>query len=240
MASTTRNTIVTAALTALLTSICTFFALDYVKSRKTRPKEVIVPQVVGLTPSQAAEVFDGRGLRMQIIERRPDGQVPAGQICAQSPLPDSKVLSHTAVNVVLSAGPPRMPVPTCAGVLLQEYTTLLTKAGLKLGKLGQEASETVKAGHVISCEPAPGQTVNPGTEVSVMVAKAADPEKEVPKVKGKSCQGAKKAVEEAGFTVETKWGEYEAPPYLCMDQKPEAGTKAKPGTPVTLWCSKSD
>lgn len=238
MASSTRNTIVTAVLTSLLTTICTFFVLDYVKSRRSGVKEVLVPQVVGLTASQAAEVLEGRGLRLNIIERRPDPTVPANHICDQRPLPDSKVLTSSAINAVLSAGPPRLPVPTCAGVQLQEFTAQLTKAGLKLGKLTQESSEAVKAGHVVSCDPAAGQTPNPGTEVAVVVARSVDPEKEVPKLKGKSCTAAKKAIEEAGFTVgEVKWREYDAPPYICMDQKPEAGSKAKPGTPIQITCS---
>ena len=122
----TRNVIVTSVLTSLLTSICTFFALQYMTSRKGTLKEVIVPQVVGLKPSQAMEVLDGRKLRMQIIERRPDPTVAAGHICSQHPYADSKVLSHSAVNVVLSAGPPRITVPPCAAVMLQEYGTTLT------------------------------------------------------------------------------------------------------------------
>ena len=79
------------------------------------------------------EALDGRKLRMQIIQRRPDPTVAAGHICSQHPYADSKVLSHSAVNVVLSAGPPRITVPPCAAVMLQEYGTTLTGQKLKLG-----------------------------------------------------------------------------------------------------------
>jgi eukaryotic-like serine/threonine-protein kinase len=236
-----RNVIVTAALTSLIVSICTFFALDYVKSQKHRPKEVIVPQVVGLKPSQAMEVLDGRQLRMQIIERRADPQVPAGQICSQHPLPESKLLAHSAVSVVLSSGQPKLPIPACTGVSLQDFTAALTRAQLKLGKLQEQATDVVKPGQVVSCDPPAGQTVNPGAEVAVVVAKQPDPGKEVPKLKGMNCKSAQKAIEEAGFVVgEVKWRVYDAPPFLVMSQTPDPKTMAKPGTKIDLSCSAED
>jgi len=156
----TRNTIITSMLTALITSICTFFVLQLAMKKKNTPREVIVPQLVGLKPTQAMEVLDGRKLRLQIIERKPDPTVPAGQICKQHPLPDSKVLAHSAVNVVLSSGPPQITVPTCESLTLQAYTVLLSKAQLKLGTVAYAASETLKPGQIASCaakgRPPPG------------------------------------------------------------------------------------
>jgi serine/threonine-protein kinase len=237
----TRNTIITSILTALITSICTFFALYLVVFHKKKPKEVIVPQVVGLMPSQAMEVLDGRKLRLQIIERRADPKVPRGQICSQHPLPDSKVLQHSAVNVVLSSGPPRVTVPTCGGMKLQDYTILLTKQTLKLGKLDYGTKDGVSAGQIISCAPPAGTVVSPGATVALTVAKAADPEKEVPKVKGMSCGGAKKDIVKAGFTVgKVSWQAWDAPPYTVLKQSPDPGTKAKPGSPIDITCNKDD
>lgn len=237
----TRNTIVTSMLTALITSICTYFALHYMTNRKTGAKEVIVPHVVGLKPSQAMEVLDGRKLRMQIIERRPDSQVAAGHICSQHPYADSKVLTHSAVNVVLSSGPPRITVPACAAVSLQEYGATLTKQKLKLGAVTYAAHDTLTAGQIIDCEPKAGTVVEAGATVALSVAKKADPMKEVPKLKGMSCTKAKKVIEEEGFKVgKVLWRTYDAPPYLVMGQSPDAGTKAAPGTEIEISCSKDD
>lgn len=238
----TRNTVVTSILTSLITSICTFFALQYVTtSRKGGVKEVIVPQVVGLKPSQAMEVLDGRKLRMQIIERRPDPQVPAGQICSQHPYADSKVLAHSAINVVLSSGPPRITVPPCAAVTLQEYGTTLTGQKLKLGAVTYAAHDTLAAGQIIDCDPKSGTVVEAGATVALTVAKKVDPTKEVPKLKGMSCTKAKKVIEEAGFKVgKVKWGSYDAPPYLVMGQSPDPGTRAPAGTEIEISCSKDE
>lgn len=237
----TRSTIVTAALTALITSIATFFVLDYMQRAKNRPKEVLVPQLVGLKPSQAMEVLDGRKLRLQIIERRPDTKIPAGQVCSQHPLPDSKVLTHSAVNVVLSSGLPKIKVPHCHGVTLQRYTTQLTRAQLKLGTVGYASSKDQKPGEVIACVPKPGTVVRPGATVSLTVAKKPDPAKEVPKLKGMSCRRAKEAIVKAGFTVgKVKWRTFDAPPYLVMRQSPDPKAKALPGAPIDLTCSKDD
>lgn len=238
----TRNTIVTAVLTSLITSICTFFALHYLTRQKGGVKEVIVPHVVGLKPSQAMEVLDGRKLRMQIIERRADPTVPAGHICKQHPYADSKVLSHSAVNVVLSSGPPRVTVPTCTGISLQEYGSLLTKQNLKLGDVKYAPHDTLKPGQIVDCTPKSGTVVNPGAVVALTVAKqVAEVQKEVPKLKGMSCSKAKKVIEEAGFKVgAVKWRNYDAPPFLVMGQSPDPGTKAAPGTEIEISCSKDD
>ncbi len=237
----TRNTIVTSVLTALITSICTFFVLDYVKRTKNKPKEAIVPQVVGLKPSQAMEVLDGRKLRLQIIERRADPTVPTGQICSQHPLPDSKVLEHSAINVVLSSGPPQVTVPTCKGIKLQDFTVLLTKQKLKLGAVSYEKTDKVQPNQILSCTPKSGTVTRPGTVIKLTVAKKPDDEKEVPKVKGMSCSHAKKAIEAAGFKVgKVKWRMFDAPPYLCMRQDPDPKTKAKPGSEINITCSKDD
>lgn len=237
----TRNVIVTSVLTSLLTSICTFFVLHYMTSRKTTFKEVIVPQVVGLKPSQAMEVLDGRKLRMQIIERRPDATVPAGHICSQHPYADSKVLSHSAVNVVLSSGPPRITVPPCAAVTLQDYGATLTGQKLKLGAVTYAPHETLTAGQIIDCEPKSGTVVEAGASVALTVAKKVDPTKEVPKLKGMSCAKAQKVIVEEGFKVgKVSWREYDAPPFLVMGQSPDPGTKAPPGTEIEISCSKDD
>ena len=186
-------------------------------------------------------VLDGRKLRLQIIERRADPKVPRGQICSQHPLPDSKVLQHSAVNVVLSAGPPRVTVPTCAGLKLQDYTILLTKQKLRLGKLTYGESPGAKAGQIISCAPTAGTVVKPGATITVMVAKTADPEKEIPKLTRMSCRKAKKEIVKAGFIVgKVSWRARDAPPYSVLSQSPEAGKKAKPGSPIDLTCNRDD
>lgn len=228
-------------LTALLTSICTFFVLHYLTSRKGGVKEVIVPQVVGLKPSQAMEVLDGRKLRMQIIERRSDPSVPEGHICSQHPYADSKVLSHSAVNVVLSSGPPKITVPICTGLTLQDYGNALTKEELKLGSVSHAPHDTLPPGQIISCDPKSGTVVQPGDAVAVTVAQKPDESKEVPTLRGMSCGKAKTAIEEAGFKPgPVKWRNYDAPPFVVMAQDPSPGTKAAPGTEIEITCSRDE
>ena len=70
----TRNTVITSMLTALVTSICVFFVLHYLTSRKVAEKEVIVPQVVGLKPSQAMEVLDFTAADGLMIGRAAQGR----------------------------------------------------------------------------------------------------------------------------------------------------------------------
>ena len=237
----TKNTIVTSILTALITSICTFFVLDYVKSRKKKQKEVIVPQVVDLSRQQAMQILDQHKLRLQIIGKRADPKISRGKICAQHPYAESKVLVHSAVNVVISTGPAPLKVPACEKIKLQAYTLLLSQKELSLGTITYSATKGVPAGHIVSCDPPGSKEVKKGQKINVVIAKAEDPLKEIPKVRGMSCKKAQKKIVEAGFTVgKVRWHEFDAPAYVAMRQSPKEGTKAAPGSAIDLVCSKEE
>jgi serine/threonine-protein kinase len=75
----------------------------------------------------------------------------------------------------------------------------ITDAGLKVGAVDTAASATVAQGHVISSDPAGGASVNPGSEVKLVVSAGPDTVA-VPNVVGLTEDRARQTLKDAGFT----------------------------------------
>jgi len=128
------------------------------------------------------------------------------------------------------------------GVLNQKQAAALAtleEAGLT-GEVGaKEFSETVPAGRVISSDPAPGERVLGGGDVTLVVSKGKE-RYDVPKVKGKSVDQAQDLLTSskllADETIE-RWSEtVEAG--IVIRSIPAAGTSQRRDTPVDLVVSK--
>ena len=72
---------------------------------------VTVPNVVNFTPAAAALAFSNVGLTSGPSTTAASATVPAGSIISQSPLAGALVTPGTPVSIVVSSGPPPVPVP---------------------------------------------------------------------------------------------------------------------------------
>ena len=235
--SQTRNTIVTAMLTSVLTTVLTYFGVDLIKRRpwaKTA-RLVEVPSVVGMTRAEAELVLRQRGLRLVVVEKRPNTVFPKGAVTRQAPVRGELVPKGAVVAVVLSAGEDKVAVPSVVGKTLSEATSMLASAGLNVGEVEEKAHASVPKGRVLETSPLPGTKVPRGSKVRLVVS--AGPELgEVPKVVGRYYRSAKKKIIEAGFVVgKVRWTDDEDyDEYQVLKQDPPPGTKAPKGSPVNL------
>lgn len=121
-------------------------------------------------------------------------------------------------------------VPDLTGLPLDQAKTQLGRAGLRVGRIQRIAGEPV--GTVLRQSRRAGERVRPGTLVDLDVAR----ESIVPNVRGMSSSNARRALEDSGFqvgeTVEEEVAGAQAG--RVARQSPSPGTKAPPGTPVSL------
>jgi beta-lactam-binding protein with PASTA domain len=96
--------------------------------------------------------------------------VPAGRVISQSPTGGTSVAAGSAVNLVVSSGPPPATVPNVVGQTQSAATTAITGAGLVVGTVTQQPSSTVPAGRVISQSPTGGTSVAAGSAVNLVVS----------------------------------------------------------------------
>lgn len=126
-----------------------------------------VPDVLSLTREPANRVLVASGFQVQVVEV-PDAS-PPGSVVSVQPAPGSAVRLPAAVELRVSAGLPRIEVPTLFGLTEDEARAALEGVGLRLGDVefqfgGDEATE-----RVVEQFPAPGDSVRGGGTVQVRI-----------------------------------------------------------------------
>lgn len=133
------------------------------------PATVQVPDLTGMSPSDAAKALSDAGLNLGNQSEAPSNTVAKGMIIAQNPSPGTSVAPNTAVSVTVSSGPQKVAVPNVQGQTVGEATQTLADAGLSVGGARTQQSSQ-PAGTVISTSPGQGSKVNPGTPVTLIVS----------------------------------------------------------------------
>ena len=108
------------------------------------------------------------------MTRQASATVPAGSVIGQNPAAGASVASGSAVNLVVSSGPPTAPpviVPNVVGLSESAATAALTGAGLTIGVVTNQNSATVPAGHISNQTPAAGTPVDVGTAVNLVLVR---------------------------------------------------------------------
>src|SRR4051812_45744362 len=91
--------------------------------------EVQVPSLKGMTVSEARSVTSGLGLNLNVDNRYYSGEVAAGHILTQSPVPGAVVRREWHVRVSESLGPQKVDVPETVGLQERVAELQLRRAG---------------------------------------------------------------------------------------------------------------
>ncbi|MFK0189660.1 Stk1 family PASTA domain-containing Ser/Thr kinase [Kitasatospora sp. NPDC090308] len=189
-----------------------------------------VPSVLGQSREQASATLDGQGLHGAFSEQFSES-VAAGQVISTDPGVGARVRKSDSVKVLLSRGPERVGVPDVAGRPLADAVKALEGARLVAGATGEQFSDSVPKGSVISTDPAAGGGLSPGSAVALTVSKGMHL---VPDVTGMSREDASKALQDAGFVPQVSGL---IPIGKVTGQSPAANTPGKQGSTVTISVS---
>ncbi len=195
------------------------------------PEQVRVPDITGLTVTQAGKALTKDGLTLGDATDKPSDTVPKGKIISQTPEDGTELAKGRAVAVDVSTGPEETSVPSLVGLSLDEASRKLTEVGLKLGDTTSEASPEPQ-GTVTKVDPKQGETVQLGSAVDVRYASGAN---DVPSVVGRSAQEATTRLQNAGFTVKEEERETpDAAPGTVVAQSPSAKQTVRLDSTVTI------
>ena len=143
--------------------------------RTAAPIQIVVPNVTGMTITQAQSAIAAVGLVAGTPTEEFSDTVAAGNIISQNPPAAQEVLSGSTVHLVVSKGA-GVNVPDVNGMPQAEAQTAITAAGLVVGALTEAYSDTVAAGNITSQNPPAGEKVLPGSTVNLVVSKGAAPD----------------------------------------------------------------
>ncbi|MCX6363514.1 MAG: PASTA domain-containing protein, partial [Actinobacteria bacterium] len=132
-------------------------------------------------------------------------------------------------------------VPNLVGMTQQGAATALEQAGLKVGQVVSEESDTGPAGTVIKQDPAAASKVAEGSLVALTLSSGASPSpsttSDVPDVVGSTEAEAVQSLGAAGFVVVIVKESSLTPAGEVVSQSPTGGVIAESGSPVKITVS---
>ncbi len=196
------------------------------------PERYEVPGLEGRTEDEAQDALAATNLTFGRSAGRWSESVPEGQVIRTSPKAGTVLRPDATVNLVLSRGRKPLTVQDWTGRSFDAARQALEGRDLEVSVVGEDYSDTVAAGAVISQDPATG-TLFRGDTVSFVVSLG--PELvEVPRVRAMGVQAATDLLEGLGFRVETE----ESDSYLGLgyvfSSDPDAGEQVPKGSTITL------
>ena len=199
---------------------------------------VAVPDVVGLAQATAEANIVAAGLTVGTITNEFSDTVPAGDVVSQNPTGGTNVALGTAVDLVVSLGQQTVPVPDVVGLAQATAEANIVAAGLVVGTVTTDFSDTVPAGDVISQNPTGGTNVALGTAVDLVVS-LGQQTVAVPDVVGLAQATAEANIVAAGLVVGTVTTDFSdtVPAGDVISQNPTGGTNVALGTAVDLVVS---
>ena len=133
----------------------------------TGPRQVEVPDVVGLARESAEATLNREGLGFTIREQE-SSQSP-GTVIAQDPGGGTVVDKGSRVTLTVAKEPERVEVPNVVGDLEDTAKDKLRDAGLNPVVVEEETEDPAAVGQVLRQRPGQGAEVDPRSDVTIVV-----------------------------------------------------------------------
>ena len=208
-------------------------------SRLTEPKEVILPNFVGVKIDEAKKIAEEKKLIIEVSSEEYNSQYQEGQIISQDPLysDNYNIKMGTTIKVVVSKGIEQAIVPNVVEMKEDDAVKALEEAKLKVQKV-EEENKKIEAGFVISQETEPESKVLAGDTVVIHVSTGVK-KVAVPSVIGKNEEEAKKTLSDLGFSVKTVNDEDTSKDNgVILKQSLDVDKEVEVGTSITLTVNK--
>jgi len=134
-------------------------------------KEIKVPDVTGITISQARTNLELAGLDMRIAGEEYSENVPSGIVISQNPLPNSSIKFNKIVEVIVSKGSEKISVPYVKGLHISNATDMLLKNGIIVNDTNYVFDNNYAENIVVGSEPPENSLISKGGTISLYVSK---------------------------------------------------------------------
>lgn len=207
----------------------------------TNPKEVSLPNVVGITKEEAQKQIEDAKLKYEVDKEEYNKDVAEGLIISQDPAYFEKyhsVKQGSTVKVVISKGTEKATVPKVVGMSQDDAIKALEDANLK-AEVTEETSKKVQEGYVISQDVAENTEVSAGDSIKIHVSKGTGIKQiTVVNVTGQDSDNAKKTLEDLGLKVNISYTSSTTDNGKVTKQSIEEGKIVDEGTTITLTVNK--
>jgi serine/threonine protein kinase len=195
------------------------------------------PSVLDLTQKAATKKLQDSGLKLSVVKKDYDEEVPAGRVLSTDPGPNEKILKKGTVKAVVSLGPERHPVPDITRKPLDEAQSMIEESTLTIGGTQEVFNEGIPKGQIVSVDPAVGTPLKRGDAITLKVSKGKKPIR-IPDFTNRSWERAQKRLTKLGFKPKSSEDYNDTVPKgNVVSQSPRSGTGFR-GDDITLVVSK--
>jgi beta-lactam-binding protein with PASTA domain len=140
------------------------------------PKQVAVPNVVGLTEDQAKTAITDAGLKVGTVTPQTD-PAPPGEVIGQDPSANTTANKGSTVDLVVSSGPSQVTVPDLTCLSYGKARSVLAGQDLQIQNAGEMPPSLAcsKFGKVVAQDPSAGSQADSGSTVSVWLVGLSSP-----------------------------------------------------------------
>ena len=235
-----KNHKVLSSFIGLILLFCIAFGGTMLVLNVTNPKEVEMPNIVGLSKEEAQQRIEGAKLKFEVASEEYNKDVEENHVISQDPTyveGYNKVKEGSTVKVVLSKGTEKTKVPKVAGMSKDDAISAIENAKLK-AEIVEETSKKVQEGYVISQETDANTEVDAGETVKIHVSTGVE-KATVPGVVGKSQDEAKKTLQDLGFVVTVTTAEDSSKDNgVVLKQSLEEGKSVEKGSAIAITVNK--
>ena len=194
-----------------------------------------VPDVVGEGRNAAEGALRDAGFEVSTDEKESSFE-NEDRVMLQDPEGGESIQRGSDVTITVGTGPDSVPVPDVAGVTAAQAGQILEEAGLVLGEVVEDYSETVPEGSIISQDPGEGESVEPGEAVDVTVSLGVE-QVEVPEVYGISVEAAQARLSSVGINSDPIEVAGDEAAGTALSTEPGVGALVEPGSTLPLYYS---
>ena len=136
-----------------------------------RVREVVVPPLFKIDREQARRRLQDIELRMTTVGEVYHADVPTGAVVSQLPTGGERIKANSQVQVIVSLGAQRRPVPDLIGSTQRVAQLVLQQAGYEIGDISEIFLPNLDSDQIIQQIPSPGSQEVMTTRVNILVGR---------------------------------------------------------------------
>ncbi len=160
--------------------------------------DVEVPDVEGESRTDAAQMLLDAGFEIELVGEQSE-DVDLDFVIRTDPDGGDTARAGSTVQLIVSQGPPPIPVPDVTNELAEDASRILQDAGFTVA-IEEASDDEIEAGRVIGTDPPSGDPLTPGLKVTITVSLGTD-KVAIPALIGATETEARTELEALGLTV---------------------------------------
>lgn len=211
-----------------------FLIISLVVFSMTRPREVSVPDLTGLSLEEAIAELENLNLEAGEINEEHHQEIEEGYVIRSNPPADAVLRERASVNLYVSLGEERITLEDYTDFSYEDARAELTELGLRVER-EESFSSNIDEGNVMSQSIDAGEEVIPSQSTITLTVSAGPEGFALRNLTGYSSTGVEEYADELNLSVTITQESHESiPEGQVARQSPEAGTIVYPGSRISV------